>query len=136
MTMPIRVSTTRISISVIPRIAATRLETFGRATSRCEWFCMITLSPGQRRPDRLDSASDGKFAHSHDAKQNREHDSTDKHRESEYQHRLENREKTLHRDLYLAVVDLGDAVEHLLESAGFLADQNHLGRQSRVDPRC
>src|ERR1700682_5640735 len=96
---------------------------------------MITLSPGHKRPDRLDSSSSDKFAHSHDPKEYREHDSADKDRESEYQRRLEHCEKALHRDLHFAVVDLGNAVEHLLEPAGFLADQNELRRKSRIDPR-
>src|SRR6266849_2004679 len=96
---------------------------------------MITLSPGHERPDRLDGSSGDKFAHSHDPEENREHDSADKHREPEYQRRLEHRETALHRDLHFAVVDLGDAVEHLLEATGFFADQTQLRRKPRINPR-
>src|SRR5450759_712720 len=96
---------------------------------------MITLSPGHDRPDGLDGSSDDKFAHTHDTEENSEHDSADEHREAEDQRRLEHGEKTLHRDLYFAVVDLGDTVEHLLEPTGFLADQDQLCRKSRVDAR-
>src|SRR5437773_5999077 len=134
MTMAIKVRTTRISIRVMPRIRATP-ETDRRATSRCEYVCMVTLSPGHGRPDGLDGSSDGKFAHSDDAKENREHDSANKHREAENQRRLEHGEHALYRDLHFAVVDLGDAVEHLLEPPGFLADQDHLRRKPRVDAR-
>src|SRR5664279_4258805 len=97
MTMPISVSTTRISIRVMPRIAAMLLDKARRATSRCDpackahrkLFCMVTLSPGHGGPDRLERSSGDKFAHSHDPEENREHDSADKHREPEYQCRLE-----------------------------------------------
>src|ERR1700682_3007090 len=96
---------------------------------------MITLSPGHERPDGLDGSSDDKFAHTHDPEENREYDSADKHREAENQRRLEHREKALHRDLNFPVVDLGDAIEHLLEATGFFADQDQLRRKSRVDAR-
>ncbi len=50
----------------------------------------------------------------------------------EDQRRLEYREKALDRHLHFAVVDVGDAVEHFLEPARFLANQDHLRRQPRV----
>src|SRR2546421_11120411 len=96
---------------------------------------MITLSPGHERPGLLDGASGDKFAHSHNPEENREYNPADKHREPEYQCRLEHREKALHRDLHFAIVDLGDAVEHLLEATGFFSDQNQLCRKLRINPR-
>ncbi len=42
--------------------------------------------------------------------------------------------KRLHRDLHFAVVHIGDPIQHLLESAGFLADQDHLRGKPRIQP--
>src|SRR5437870_12344021 len=98
MTMPISVSTTRISIRVIPRTLAdvhTRQRDSGRAAARP---CMIT-SPRPKRAGWLDAASSDKFAHPHDAEQNREHDATDHHREAQDEHGLEHAEKALERML-------------------------------------
>ena len=90
MTMTMSVSTTRISIKVIPRALTDvlgRQRDTGRAAVK---RCMIT-SPRPMQAELLDAALSDKFAHSHDAEKYREHDSTDQHCKPEYQCGLEHR---------------------------------------------
>src|SRR5437762_9808931 len=132
MTMPMSVRTTRISIKVIPRARAdvpSRHRDIGRVAVK---RCMIT-SPRPMQAEFLDAALPDKFAHSHDAQKYREHDSANEHGKPEYQRGLEHGEKALDGNLHLAVVDLGNSIEHLLQAARFFSDQNHLRRQPRVD---
>src|ERR1700694_441073 len=116
MTMPMSVSTTRISIKVIPcaraDVRARQRDTRRAAVKRC----MIT-SPRPMQAEFLDAALSDKFAHSHDPEKYREYDPADEHGETEYQSGLEHRKKALDGNLTLAVVNLGDSIEHLLETA-------------------
>src|SRR6266571_4402962 len=97
MTMPISVSTTRISIKVIPRLPY-RMRLRRRDKRRgVSNRCMIT-SPRPTWAGCLDAASSDKFAHPHDTEQDREHDAADQHREAEDQRGLEHCEKALDRN--------------------------------------
>src|SRR5579864_5283875 len=116
MTMPSRTSTTRISIRVMPR------ELRAVPNSPCAGFVFIASSPSSpRRLGPLDAASGDKFAHAEQAEQNRQHDAEDEHGKPEDQHRLEDGEETLDCQLHLAVIDVGNAAQHLLQSTRLLA---------------
>src|SRR4051812_23580350 len=102
MTMPMSTRTTRISMRVMPR------------TALREWNdCFIFMEYLLRDP--LDAHLLYKFAHAHDAQQNGKHDASDHHRQAEDEHRLQDGQESLDRHLNLAIVDLGNAIEHFLE---------------------
>src|SRR5689334_21875176 len=169
MTMPIRTSTTRISISVIPRArpgasgargpAREEREARASASRHRDRSAALRLPSPVRRPRRrargsgcgvkvlmnlllefrscsgrpATRASPYKFAHADDAHKDRQHDGQDHHRKAQYQHRLEHGEKALDRRSDLAIEYVGDTHEHLLEAPRFLADENHLRGEARID---
>src|SRR5437870_1323238 len=127
MTIPISTSTTRISIRVMPRDRRARVETPALVS-----ILISVPSPPAVRSRPLDAPSYDKFAHRHHAHEDRKHDPANENSEAQDQHRLKHGKKAAHRHLHLAVVYIGDAMEHLLKPARFLADQDHLRREARV----
>src|SRR4029079_11641757 len=110
-TTPISVSTTRISISVMPACRARPRHDIPRAPRPCKLRWVFTIMSSFARDARNRVGAQQKigwtrfrceFAHAHHAEQDREHDAADEDRESENQHRLEHREEALDRSRHFA----------------------------------
>src|SRR5947207_10759277 len=133
-TTPIKTSTTRISIRVIPDSCLRDRFIFILQRPYACSAAMLSRMFSSGGADRIvRQVSADEFAHPHHAEQDREHDSADQHGETEDHRRLEDREEALDGDLHLAVVDVRDADQHFFQTAAFLADHDQLRRKAGID---